>query len=101
MAGKGTTESRSNVPRIQRLRRGWVVRDDEGRGWWFHDTVVVAGVHWVVPAGHRSAQCRVFAPMVSAHRIARRVYRFGPGESRDVSLGAIERQLAAAISDPT
>jgi hypothetical protein len=93
------TKSRRALPRIERVRRGWVFRDPDGRGWWLDDTVAINGAHRVVPTGHSSAQYRVFTPMVGARDSARRVYRFRADEDHAVSLRAVATQQAAAIDD--
>lgn len=87
------------VPRLERLRRGWVFRDAPGRGWWLDDTVAMNGAHRVVPAGHPSAQFRVFTPMVGARSTARRIYPFAIGEDRGLSLQAVAAQHVRAMSD--
>lgn len=99
MSNATSPRSRRTLPRIGRVRRGWVYRDPDGRGWWLDDTVTVNGAHRVVPTGHPSAQNRVFTPMVAARETARRVYSFRIGEERGVSLPAVATQLAAAIDD--
>lgn len=99
MSNATTPKSRRTLPRIESVRRGWVFRDPDGRGWWLDDTVTINGAHRVVPTGHLSAQSRVFTPMVGARDSARRVYRFRAGEEHDVSLHAVATQLAAAIDD--
>lgn len=99
MANAAITRSRRTLPRIERVRRGWVFRDSGGRGWWLDDTVAVNGAHRVVPTGLPSAQYRLFTPMVGARDTARRVYRFRAGEDHDVSLRAVATQHAAAIDD--
>lgn len=100
MANATITKSRRTLPQIERVRRGWVFRDPDGRGWWLDDTVAINGAHRVVPAGHPSAQCRVFTPMVGARNTARRVYRFTADEDHGVALRAVAAQHAAAIEDP-
>jgi hypothetical protein len=100
MANATITRSRRTLPRIERVRRGWVFRDPDGRGWWLDDTVAINGAHRVVPTGDLSAQCRVFTPMVGARDTARRVYRFPAGEEHGVSLQAVAAQHTAAITDP-
>jgi hypothetical protein len=94
-----TRPSRSGA-RLERLRRGWVFRDAGGRGWWLDDTVAANGAHRVVPAGHPSAQFRVFTPMVGARGTARRIHEFGIGEDHAVALRAVAAQHARATSDP-
>jgi hypothetical protein len=101
MSNTTTPRSRRTVPRIERVRRGWVFRDPGGRGWWLDDTVTINGAHRVVPTGHPSAQCRVFTPMVGARDTARRVYRFPAGAEHGVSLRTVAAQHAAAINDPS
>jgi hypothetical protein len=99
MSDATSPTSRRTFPRIERVRRGWVYRDPDGRGWWLDDTVTINGAHRVVPTGHPSAQNRVFTPMVGARDTARRVYRFRAGEEHGLSLRAVATQLAAAIDD--
>jgi hypothetical protein len=100
MANAATPKSRRTLPRIERVRRGWVFRDPDGRGWWVDDTVAMNGAHRVVPTGHPSAHCRVFTPMVGARDTARVVYRFRAGDEHGVSLLAVATQNAAAMADP-
>jgi hypothetical protein len=94
-------ESRRTLARIERVRRGWVFRDVDGRGWWVDDTVVVNSTYRIVPAGHPSATCRIFTPMVGARDGTRRVYGFQADESHAVSVAAVTRQLRAASCDLT
>jgi hypothetical protein len=100
MANAAVTRSRRTLPRIEKVRRGWVFRDPEGHGWWLDDTVAVSGAHRVVPTGHPAAQCRVFTPMIGARDTPRRVYRFRTGEDHGVSLRTVVTQHATAMSDP-
>jgi hypothetical protein len=99
MSNTTTPRSRPPLSRIERVRRGWVFRDPDGRGWWLDDTVTINGAHRVVPTGHPSAQCRVFTPMVGARDTARRVYRFAAGEDHGVALRVVAAQHAATIDD--
>jgi hypothetical protein len=99
MENAAITRARRTLPRIERVRRGWVFRDPAGHGWWLDDTVTINGAHRVVPTGHESAQCRVFTPMIGARDTARRVYRFRAGDQHSLSLRAVSTQLAAAIDD--
>jgi hypothetical protein len=96
MADAATTGSRRTLPRIERVRRGWVFRDVAGRGWWLDDAVAASGAHRVVPAGDPSAQYRVFTPMVGARDTARRVYRFRADDGHRISLRVVAEQHARA-----
>ena len=82
------------------MRRGWLFRDTTGSGWWGDDTVLKNGAHQVVPVGDRSAQYRVFTPMVGARESGRRLYRFSDDDDHDISLPTVARQLAGAAADP-
>jgi AraC family transcriptional regulator len=99
MAKAAIARSRRTLPRIERVRRGWVFRDSSGRGWWLDDTVAASGAYRVVPAGHPSAHCRVFTPMVGARDSARRVYHFRVGEDHTVALRTVAAQHATAGDD--
>jgi hypothetical protein len=94
-----TSGGRRTLPRIERVRRGWVFRDAQGAGWWVDDTVAATGAQRVVAAGDPGAQCRVFTPMVNPHSTARRVYRFEPGDDHEVSLATIAAQHLRAAED--
>jgi hypothetical protein len=93
------TRTRRTLPRVERVRRGWVFRDPDGRGWWVDDTITVRGTYRVVPAGHSAATCRVFTPMIGARDIARRTYRILGDDDRDVSATTLSRQLRAATAE--
>ena len=94
-----TSQRRRALPRVERVRRGWVFRDADGTGWWLDDTVVAAGTHRVVVPGDPSAHCRVFTPMVAARSTARRIYRFNPDDDHGVSLTVVAAQHLSALED--
>jgi hypothetical protein len=95
-----TTRTRRTLPRVERVRRGWVFRDADGRGWWVDDTIPVRGTYRVVPAGHAAATCRIFTPMLGTRDIARRTYQILGDDDRDVSATTLSRQLRAATAEP-
>ena len=95
-----TTSAGRTPPQIGRVRRGWLYRDTIGSGWWVDDTVLKNGAHQVVQVGDRSAQYRVFTPMVGAREAGRQLYRFSDDDDHGVSLRTVARQLAEAAADP-
>jgi hypothetical protein len=99
MANRATTTRRS-LPRVERVRRGWVFRDSDGRGWWVDDTVTVRNTYRVVPAGHAAATCRIFTPMIGARDTARRTYQIRGDEDREVTVTTLSHQLRAATVEP-